>query len=156
MRLDWQSGFGMVEVITIGSVVAVMSVAAAVMASQFLDTGQEEAGGADLHNIQTAVIMLMSDNDIKRIPSPVLTPTRDMTAFPDATTLRPPGLSGYRLYGHDTDMNGRADYDYINQEKTKWLYVVDEYGLVTQAGFVKEAPVKGLEDLRQEPTVTLP
>ena len=128
----------MVEVLTIG---AAVSVAAAVMATEFLDTGKSEAGGADLHNIQTAVIMLMSDNNIKRIPSPVLTPTRDLTAFPDGTTLRPPGLSGYRLYGHDTNRDGRTDYDYVNQKTTRWLYVVDEYGLVTQAGIAEEMSI---------------
>ena len=144
----------MVEVLTIGTVVAVVSVAAAVMATQFLDTGKSEAGGADLHNIQTAVIMMMSDNDIKRIPAPALTPTRDMSAFPDGTTLRPPGLSGYRLYGHDTDLDGRADYDYINQKTTRWLYVVDEYGLVKQAGIAEEEPIQGIEAFLQGATGT--
>ena len=81
--------------------------------------------------------MLMSDNNMKRIPSPVLTPTRDMSALPHGTTLRPPGLSGYRLYGLDTDSDGLAAYDCVNQKTTKWLYVVDEYGLVTQAGIVE-------------------
>ena len=55
MSSQHQRGFGVVEVLTIGTVVAVVSVAAAVMATQFLDTGKSEAGGADLHNIQTAV-----------------------------------------------------------------------------------------------------
>lgn len=149
MSSQHQRGFGVVEVLTIGTVVAVVSVAAAVMATQFMDTGRSEAGGAALHNIQIAVIMLMSDNDIKRIPSPMLTPTRDMSAFPDGTTLRPPGLSGYRLYGHDTDSDGRADYDYVNQRTTKWLYVVDEYGLVKHARIVEEEPIQGLGALLQ-------
>ena len=41
----------MVEVLSIGTVVAVLSVAAAVMATQFLDTGKSEAECAALHNI---------------------------------------------------------------------------------------------------------
>jgi hypothetical protein len=77
-----------------------------------------------------------------------------MSTFPDGTTLRPPGLSGYRLYGHDTDLDGRADYDYVNQKTTKWLYVVDEYGLVKQAGIVEEEPIQGLGALLQAATGT--
>ena len=46
-----QSRFVVVEVLTIGTVVAVISVAAAVMATQLLDTGKSEDEGAALHNI---------------------------------------------------------------------------------------------------------
>ena len=109
LNSKWQRGIAGTEVMVIASIVGVLSVVGGIIATQkFLSAGQDQAGGADLHNIQTAVIMLMADNDLQSIPSPVTTPTRDMNAFPDATTPRPPGLPGYRLYGHDLDIGWRT------------------------------------------------
>ena len=82
------------------------------------------------------MIMMMRDNDLVTIPSPVEAPTKDMTAFPDSTTLRPPGLSGYRLFGHDKDRDGVGDAYYVNKETANWWYVADKHGNVTQVKVV--------------------
>ena len=122
-------------------VLAASSAAGGTMMRKYMFTGQEEAGDADLHNIQTAVIMMMVDNKLKTIPAPVTTPTSNMSAFPDATTQRPPGMSGYRLYGHDVDMDGVGETNYISGATSKWLYVVDQFGQVTQVDFIAPTPI---------------
>ena len=141
MRDWWQRGITQTAFMVVTAIVGTLSAVGGIVASQMLSPGVEEAGGADLHNIQTAVIMLMVDNDLKAIPSPVTTPTSDMSAFPDATTPRPPGLSGFRLYGHDLDGDGVPDVNYVTTQTTRWLYVVDEDGGVTQVEFVPPTPV---------------
>lgn len=92
-----------------------------------------EAKDAELHNVQSSIIGMMRDNDLREIPNPICVPTNDMSAFPDVSTARPiPAMPGYRLVGHDRDGNGQPDTNYVGFRKTLWTYSGDLYGVVTQ------------------------
>jgi len=115
---------------------------------RFIGRGQTEAAQTELKNIQTAVIAMMTDNGLSALPNPVTTATKDMAAFPDATSAvitvkvkDPQGnayaagdKNGYILFGHDiTGDNAQTSLvNYVATQYTKGTYTVDAKGTVTQ------------------------
>ncbi len=110
---------------------------------------ETEAVATELSNIQSAVISMMVDNNLPRLPNPVVTRTNDMGAFPDASSLcgsidkfsDPNGNAyqagdkdGYLLYGHDitADNSTTPTVNYVTRRYTKGTYAVDASGTVTQ------------------------
>lgn len=91
-----------------------------------------EKAAEELRKVQAAVEVMMRNNGLVRLASPVRTPTNDMHRFPDATTKHGTAGVGYVLYLHDFDGDGSADTNYIQRSKTKGTYICDEYGNVTQ------------------------
>lgn len=102
--------------------------------------GEEEARKVELHNIQSAVMAMMADNNISAIPNPVTIATNDMGAFPDVTTpaaakgLGSGDKDGYLLYGHDKTADGATSptIDYVSFATTLWTYTVASDGTVIQ------------------------
>lgn len=120
-------------------------------------TPNEEAAEVELVNIQSAVIAMMVDNNLRTLPNPVTVATNDMSAFPDATSIcgvdkiqDPQGNAyvsgadkdGYLLYQHDIigDATQTGLVNYITSRYTKGRYIVDASGTVTQVatGYEKE------------------
>ena len=110
-------------------------------------TSMEEAAETELINIQTAVIAMMVDNNLARLPNPVSTATNDMSAFPDVSVCGvdkisdPDGTAyavgdqdGYVLYQHDIIADAAATglVNYLATDTTKGTYTVDAQGTVTQ------------------------
>lgn len=111
-------------------------------------TDVEEAAATELSNVQTAVIAMMVDNNLTRLPNPVTVATNDMSAFPDATSAcgvdkiaDPNGnvyviadKNGYILYQHDITADGAQTelVNYVATQYTKGTYTVDAQGTVTQ------------------------
>lgn len=112
-------------------------------------TNYQEAAQVELHNIQTAVLALMADNNLTSIPHPVEVATSDMSAFPDATTVcaidklqDPKGNAyvrgcdkdGYVLFQHDI-IGDAKQIDLVDCLLTRYsigTYSVDSQGVVTQ------------------------
>ena len=115
---------------------------------RFIGRGETEAADTELSNIQTAVIAMMTDNQLEQLWNPVTTPTDNMSNFPDTSVCGTHKLTdpdgniyiitvdkdGYFLYGHDiTGSDGAVDLvNYVFTEKTTKHYTVDAYGTVTQ------------------------
>lgn len=108
--------------------------------TRFAGRGEEEARLTEIHNVQTAMVGMMFDNELRRISAPVTIPTNDMSAFPDATS--PHGLRGvgYRLFGHDIDGDGTGETNYLTLKTTLWTYTTNEFGQLTQHGKAAVSP----------------
>ncbi len=108
-----------------------------------------EARRTEKGNIETAVIVLMVENELSSIPNPVDTiPTNDMTAFPDSTSTTsdklndPDGTAytypgdqvGYVLYEHDktADAGTGLLHNYVTVPSSTYFYTIDADGTVHQ------------------------
>ena len=119
-------------------------------AEEALDLTQleEEAAETELANIQTAVFILMVDNELSELPNPVTVATHDMSAFPDTSIcgidkiqdtngnlyVRGEDMNGYFLYQHDITGDGAQTglVNYLASQYTTGTYTVDKVGTVTQ------------------------
>lgn len=116
---------------------------------------ESEAQNTEYNNIVAAVSAMMEDNKLTSIPNPVTgaaNRTRDMTAFPDATsndtvpggkTNDPNGnaynvaagdKAGYILYGHDIigDSATTGLVNYVTFAQSEYWYTIDSDGTVHQ------------------------
>ncbi len=120
----------------------------ATLSGEFTSKGEIEAAETEFSNVQTAVIALMVDNQLVKLPNPVTVATNDMGAFPDTSVcgvnkiqdpygnmyVRGQDKDGYYLYHHDISADGRSSptVDYVTTQYTMGTYIVDSYGTVTQ------------------------
>lgn len=139
-----EKGFTLIELLIVVAILGVLAAVVIPNVGRFLGRGEEEARKTEFANVSTAVIAMMTDNNITSIPAPILAAaaTNNMAAFPDATTTAvAKGLSagdgaGYLLFGHDkTDDGGTTVLEnYVNFTSTTWKYSVTADGTVTQGG----------------------
>jgi len=111
--------------------------------------GIDEARRTEKQNVNIAVAVLMLDSNIGHIPNPVTTPTNDMSAFPDTTSVAgsadklndPSGTAyttgdknGYILWDHDNTADGGVISleRYTNVRTTAYYYTVEGDGTVHQ------------------------
>ncbi len=111
--------------------------------------GKTETAATEFANIQSAVVAMMVDNNLTRLPNPVTTATNDMGAFPDATSVcgidkiqdqkgnryQVGDKDGFILYQHDIVADGSATVhlvSYVTTRYSKGSYTVDAQGTVTQ------------------------
>lgn len=108
----------------------------------------DEAAEVELSNVQAAVIAMMVDNNLTRLPNPVTVATSDMGAFPDTTVAASKGTdpngntydandkAGFILYQHDIiggdASNSTGLVNYVATRTTKGTYTIDAQGTVTQ------------------------
>ncbi|MCH8346811.1 MAG: hypothetical protein IIC87_07795 [Chloroflexi bacterium] len=110
------------------------------LATLAMERGEENSQIEELRTVQSAVIVMMVENNLRLLPSPVKQPTADMSAFPDPDTpaeykgLARTGNPGFVLRDH-----GMAGPDgiitginYISIPFTNWTYNANFSGLVTQ------------------------
>ena len=144
-----ERGFTLIELLIVVAILGVLAAVVIPNVSRFIGRGQTEAGATELSNIQAAVTAMMTDNNIPLLPNPEdTTPTSDMEAFPDATSvgatsklLDPNGNAytasdkdGYILYQHDIIADGAETglVNYVATKTTKGTYTVNDNGTVTQ------------------------
>ena len=115
---------------------------------RFIGRGEAEIGETELKIIQTAVSMMMVDNQLSTLPRPVITATNDMSAFPDTSMcslnkntdpngnlyIQDKDKDGYILFQHDIIGDGEQNnlVNYVATRFTKGTYFVDSRGKVYQ------------------------
>ena len=149
-----QKGFTLIELLIVVAILGILAAVVVPNVGRFLGRGEDEARSAELHDVATAVSGLMVDNNITTIPNPIGTApctaaTKDMTAFPDSTSvvatadkLLDPGgtayaigdANGYIMWGHDKTADAAAvvTTNYISFNVTKYFYTVETDGTIHQ------------------------
>ena len=125
-------GFTLIELLIVVAILGVLAAVVIPNVGRFIGKGEQEAQKTEAHNVQTAVIAMMTDNNLTSIPIPIGVNTNDMTAFPDATTTHGASGVGYLLFAHDFDGDGTGDTNYVTFPNTTWTYTVTSDGMVTQ------------------------
>ena len=147
-----EKGFTLIELLIDVAILGVLAAVVIPNVGRFIGRGEEEAAETELSNIQTAVIAMMTDNQLDSLPTGFVgtpaTATANMSLFPHPTAacgtvklLDPDGNSytasdkdGYILYGHDVTADNSTTllYNYVASEMCKGTYYVDSLGTVTQ------------------------
>ncbi len=131
-----EKGFTLIELLIVVAILGVLAAVVIPNVGRFIGRGEEEAAATELSNIQTAVIAMMTDNGLDRLPSgyvdgTVNVATGNMSAFPHPTAacetdklidperyyyaLATDG-AGYVLYGHDITGSGTAANPEVNPD----------------------------------------
>ena len=150
-----EKGFTLIELLIVVAILGVLAAIVIPNVGRFIGRGETEAQETEFANVQSAVISMMTDNELPTLPNPVAVATNDMAAFPDSTSnvaggdklTDPEGYdyadatdtAGYILYQHDitgSDAGSpnpdQTDVNYVATATTSFLYTVDAAGTVTQ------------------------
>ncbi len=149
-----EKGFTLIELLIVVAILGVLAAVVIPNVGRFIGRGETEAAETERTNIQTAVIAMMTDNQLSALPAGTFVlegaATDNMSAFPSDAECATAGekindpdgdaytsgtdKDGYILYQHD--ING-ADgainlVNYVATEITKGTYYVDASGTVEQ------------------------
>ena len=145
-----ERGFTLIELLIVVAILGVLAAVVIPNVGRFIGRGETEAAATEMTNVQTAVIAMMTDNQLSALPNPVLlaAATKNMGAFPDATSavvtvkVTDPGgvlyavgdKDGYILYQHDITGGGNQTVlvNYVATATTKGTYYVDASGTVSR------------------------
>ena len=146
-----EKGFTLIELLIVVAILGVLAAVVIPNVGRFIGRGETEAAETELTNVQTAVISMMTDNQINSLPNPVgsANATNDMMAFPDTSTIASGDKAtdiyggtftsgqdndGYVLYQHDmvADSGNGTLVNYVATRNTKGTYSVDSAGTVEQ------------------------
>jgi len=121
--------------------------------------GEEAVSKTEFHNVSSAVVALMTANELITIPMPINfaggVGVNDMTAFPDSLSnvaggdkvTDPEGYhyadatdkAGYTLYGHDITGSdagnpnpNQVDVNYVTMSETSYYYTCESDGTIRQ------------------------
>ena len=144
-----EKGFTLIELLIVVAILGVLAAVVIPNVGRFIGRGETEASETEFANIQSSVVAMMTDNQLKTLPTPVdTTATDNMSLFPDTTAAASRGTDpdgttylgtdkvGFILYQHDivaadgSSTNGTVNY--VVTETTKGTYTVDSSGTVTQ------------------------
>ena len=116
-----EKGFTLIELLIVVAILGVLAAVVIPNVGRFIGRGKTEAAATELANIQSAVISMMTDQDLAALPTPQGTATDNMSRFPDDTAR-------YVLYR----FNDNVSINYVVAQMTKGTYTVNAQGTVTQ------------------------
>jgi prepilin-type N-terminal cleavage/methylation domain-containing protein len=152
-----EKGFTLIELLIVVAILGVLAAVVIPNVGRFIGRGEDEAADTEFTNIQSAVVAMMTDNELEQLPDPVdgttYAATSNMSQFPDRSVCATDKLTGptqaggtasyvngsdkdgYILYQHDiyADSASNETVNYVATEITKGTYTVDASGTVTQA-----------------------
>ena len=142
-----EKGFTLIELLIVVAILGVLAAVVIPNVGRFIGAGEEEAAATEFANVQTAVIAMMTDNELSSLTTPVTVATNDMELFPDTTAAAsrgndPDGTAyaagdkdGFILYQHDiiADAGVTGLVNYLATDETKGTYTADASGTVIQA-----------------------
>ncbi len=91
-----EKGFTLIELLIVVAILGVLAAVVIPNVGRFLGRGEDEARRTEFHNVSSAVIAMMTDNEITAIPNPIIlgaNATNDMAAFDFDESVEPPSLS---------------------------------------------------------------
>ena len=150
-----EKGFTLIELLIVVAILGVLAAVVIPNVGRFIGRGETEAADTELTNVQTAVIAMMTDNNLSALPAGTFVlqaaATDNMSLFPSTAATAAGGTGakdtdpngnnyeladkdGYILYQHDITGDGATTglVNYVATEITKGTYYVDAMGTVTQ------------------------
>jgi len=119
-----EKGFTLIELLIVVAILGVLAAVVIPNVGRFIGRGEEEAAATERDNIQTAVIAMMTDNNLSAIiPRTGPDATDNLSQFPEAT-------GGWVLYG--CVLADNTTVNYVATEIASRSYTVDTYGTITQ------------------------
>jgi len=152
-----EKGFTLIELLIVVAILGVLAAVVIPNVGRFIGRGEDEAADTEFSNIQSAVIAMMTDNQLSALPAGTFpadtaAATDNMSLFPSTAATAAGGTgakdkdpngddyeaadkNGYILYQHDITGNGsdNVTVNYVATEVTKGTYYVDSMGTVTEA-----------------------
>ena len=151
-----EKGFTLIELLIVVAILGVLAAIVIPNVGRFIGRGEEEAAATEFTNVQAAVVAMMTDNRVDRLPTGTFTlvgdATDNMSNFPSDAACNTTGekisgpvqdgttalyttndKDGYVLYRHDIYADNSATADLVNYtatEMTKGTYYVDSMGTV--------------------------
>ncbi|MCI0816017.1 MAG: prepilin-type N-terminal cleavage/methylation domain-containing protein [Chloroflexi bacterium] len=111
-RASAERGFTLIELLVAVVLVSVLAAVVLPMVNRFADHGTEEARLTEFHDVATAVILMMTHNEILSIPNPVTggtlpcaVGTKVLSGFPDADSDNGQGAGNDG--GKELDVEGK-------------------------------------------------
>ncbi|MFC1916200.1 type IV pilin protein, partial [Chloroflexota bacterium] len=70
-----EKGFTLIELLIVVAILGVLAAVVIPNVGRFIGRGETEASDTELSNIQTAVVAMMTDNQLQQLPNPVTVAT---------------------------------------------------------------------------------
>ena len=112
-RTSAERGFTLIEMLVALALVSLLAAVVLPMANRFADSGTQEARLIEFHDVETAVILMMTHNELLSIPNPVsggtlpcAVGTKALSRFPDADSDNGQGAGNDG--GKERDIDGTA------------------------------------------------